>query len=99
MALRPSRRRVMLGPMPAAKKKPARKKAPTPVARRKSVSTRRRQQLIEAKGRQRERDKAAGHAFYRVKLPAPAIEKLKRGMNDPEFVSQLTHLLDQYYPD
>jgi len=55
--------------------------------------------LIEAKGRQRERDKAAGHAFYQVKLPAPAIEKLKRGMNDPEFVSQLTHLLDQYYPD
>lgn len=77
----------------------ARKKPPAPVAKRKSVSTRRRQQLIEAKRRQRERDREAGQAVYQVKLPAPAIEKLKRGMNDPEFVAQLTRLLDAHFPD
>lgn len=79
--------------------RPAGKKAPAPLAKRTSVSSRRRQQLIEAKRRQRERDRAAGHAFYQVKLPGDKIEKLKQGMNNPEFVERLTQLLDDSYPD
>ena len=94
--------------MVANKKRPARKavKQSTnakpsipPLAKRRSVSSRRRQQLIEAKRRQRERDRAAGQAFYQVKLPADKIEKLKQGMNDPEFIGRLTQLLDDAFPD
>lgn len=96
----------MLPRMAAQKKAPTKssggqtgKKAPAPLAKRKSISSRRRQQLIEAKRRQRERDRVAGQAFYQVKLPADKIEKLKQGMNDPAFVERLTQLLDDSYPD
>ncbi len=68
--------------------------APTPNSRAGGVSSKRRQQLIDAKRRQRERDKASGQDVYQVKLEAPYIARLKAGMSNPAFVSRLKQFLD-----
>ena len=45
----------------------------------------RRNQLRQAKQRQRERDRAAGLVLYQTKLPAHLAQRLKAGLNHPEF--------------
>lgn len=45
----------------------------------------RRNQLRQAKQRQRERDREAGLVLYQTKLPLHLARRLKAGLNNPEF--------------
>lgn len=54
----------------------------------------RRNQLRQAKQRQRERDRAAGLVLYQTKLPSHLARRLKAGLNNPGFRERLNELLE-----
>lgn len=62
----------------------------------------RRQQIREAKRRQRAREVEAGLGVYQLRLPRPLLQRLKAGMRQPAFVAQLSRFLEHevlYLPD
>lgn len=54
----------------------------------------RRNQLRQAKQRQRERDREAGLALYQTKLPLHLARRLKAGLNNPGFRELFNEFLE-----
>ena len=51
--------------------------------------TQRKLQLRSAKRRQRLKERDAGLGLYQIRLPVPICNRLRTGMQDPEFVQRL----------
>ena len=51
--------------------------------------TQRKLQLRSAKRRQRLKERDAGLGLYQIRLPVPLCNRLRTGMQDPEFVQRL----------
>jgi hypothetical protein len=57
------------------------------------VNARRKEQLRQAKRRQREKDRDAGLVLFQFKLPARLLDKVKKGLSNESFTEKFYDLL------